>query len=233
MALQYDTRIGNKTISPELQQLFSDLANHVNSTFEIFEKIKVQAHKDGFSDDEIYYMSRKALRIVKSRGQLDYFFHGKRRYQEKRLSRKHEIMQKNSNNLLDLPLPDYKSVALSQEQEKPRPQPQIELYQQNNVAEDLRLQLDQANNKIEEQNTQIKKLEEKYKQLESKTGISPTNNISLLEGNNLKTKVIVSQIFREILNFKGSKMIYANILIDVSQNKYIRLEPVDDRKFKT
>ena len=30
-------------------------------------------------------------------------------------------------------------------------------------------------------------------------------------------------------------MIYANILIDVSQNKYIKLEPIDDdgSKFKT
>lgn len=57
----------------------------------------------------------------------------------------------------------------------------------------------------------------------------------MLQGNTLKTKVIVSQVFREILNLKGSKKIYANILIDVSQNKYIKLEPIDDdgSKFKT
>jgi hypothetical protein len=161
---------------------------------------------------------------VKSRGQLDYFFHGKRRYQEKTLGQKHEIMQNNSNNLPDLPLPDYKTVGLSLEQEKP----QVESYQQNHVAEELRLQLDQANNKIEEQNTQIKTLEEKYKQLEGERKPSPTNSIPTLQGNNLRTKVIVLQIFREILNLKGSKMIYANILIDVSQNKYIRLEPIDN-----
>jgi hypothetical protein len=230
VTLQYDTRIGNKIISPELQQLFSDLANHVNSAFETLEKVKVQARKEGFSDDEIYYLSRKALGKVKSRGQLDYLFHGKRRYQEKRLSQKHEIMQNNSNNLPDLHLPDYKTVVLRQEQEKPQI---IESYQQNHVAEDLRLQLNQANNKIEEQNTQIKTLEEKYKQLASEKGISPSNSIPFIQGNNLRTKVIVSQVFREILNLKGSKMIYANILIDVSQNKYIRLEPVDDCKFKT
>lgn len=47
-----------------------------------------------------------------------------------------------------------------------------------------------------------------------------------LQGNNLRTKVVVSQLFREILQLKGSKMIYANILIDVAQNKYVRLEPV-------
>jgi hypothetical protein len=224
MTIQYDTRIGNKTISSELNQLFSDLANHINSTFETLEKVKIQARKEGFSDDEIYYLSRKALGKVKSRGQLDYFFHGKRRYQEKTLGQKHEIMQNNSNNLLDLPLPDYKTVGLSLEQEKP----QVESYQQNHVAEELRLQLDQANNKIEEQNTQIKTLEEKYKQLEGERKPSPTNSIPTLQGNNLRTKVIVLQIFREILNLKGSKMIYANILIDTIQNKYIRLEPIDN-----
>ena len=212
MTTQYDTRIGNKTISPELQQLFSDLANHINSTVETLKKIKDQARKEGFSDDEIYYLSRKALSVVKSRGQLDYLFHGKKRYQEKSLRRKHEIMQKNSNNLPDLHLPDYKTAVLGQEQEKL----QIESYQQNYAAEDLRLQSDQASNKIEEKNIQ----------LEAKAIISPSNSIPAMQGNELRTKVVVSQLFKEILQLKGSKMIYANIIIDRTQNKYIRLEPV-------
>ena len=212
MTIQYDTRIGNKTISPELQQLFSDLANHINSTVETLKKIEDQARKEGFSDDEIYYLSRKALSVVKSRGQLDYLFHGKKRYQEKRLRRKHEIMQKNSNNLPDLHLPDYKTVVLGQEQKKL----QIESYQQNYAAEDLRLQLDQASNKIEEKNIQ----------LEAKTIISPSNSIPAMQGNEVRTKVVVSHLFKEILQLKGSKMIYANIIIDRTQNKYIRLEPV-------
>ena len=212
MTIQYDTRIGNKTISLELQQLFSDLANHVNNTVETLEKVKDQARKEGFSDEETYYLCRKALSVVKSRGQLDYLFHGKKRYQEKRLRRKHEIMQKNSNNLPDLHLPDYRTAVLGQEQEKL----QIESYQQNYAAEDLRLQLDQASNKIEEKNIQ----------LEAKTIISPSISIPAMQGNELRTKVVVSQLFKEILQLKGSKMIYANIIIDRTQNKYIRLEPV-------
>lgn len=70
-----------------------------------------------------------------------------------------------------------------------------------------------------------KQLEEKYKQLEAKTRVSPSNQIPALQGSNLRTKVVVAQIFREALALKGSKMIYANILIDLTQNKYIRLEP--------
>jgi hypothetical protein len=45
-----------------------------------------------------------------------------------------------------------------------------------------------------------------------------------VQGNKLRTRIVVNQVFREILTLKGSKTIYANILIDMPQNKYIRLE---------
>jgi hypothetical protein len=53
----------------------------------------------------------------------------------------------------------------------------------------------------------------------------PSNKLPALQGNTLRTKVVVNQMFREILALKGSKEIYANVVIDVSQNKYVRLEP--------
>jgi hypothetical protein len=60
MTTQYDTRIGNKTISPELQQLFSDLANHINSTVETLKKIKDQARKKGLVMTRyIIYLERR------------------------------------------------------------------------------------------------------------------------------------------------------------------------------
>jgi hypothetical protein len=82
--------------------------------------------------------------------------------------------------------------------------------------------LDNVNSKNNDLAAQIKTLEE---QLEAKTKNSPSNNILAEQGNNLITKVVVSQLFRQILQLKGSKMIYANIIIDITQNKYIRLEP--------
>ena len=81
--------------------------------------------------------------------------------------------------------------------------------------ENLRLQLDQASD-----------IEEKSIQLEAKTIISPSNSIPAMQGNEVRTKVVVSHLFKEILQLKRSKMIYANIIIDRMQNKYIRLEPV-------
>jgi hypothetical protein len=69
-------------------------------------------------------------------------------------------------------------------------------------------------------------LEEKNKQLEAKTRVSPSNSIPAVQGNTLRTKVVVLDLFREVLKLKGSRVIYANVAVDISQNKYIRLEPL-------
>jgi hypothetical protein len=74
--------------------------------------------------------------------------------------------------------------------------------------------------------TDKKSLEEKYKQLEARTRVSPSNNFPHYLGNTLRTKIVVNQVFREILILKGSKVIYANVVIDISQNKYIRLDSI-------
>jgi hypothetical protein len=68
--------------------------------------------------------------------------------------------------------------------------------------------------------------EEKYKQLEARTRVSPSNNFPALSGNMLRTKIVVNQVFKELLVLKGSKVIYANVVIDMSQNKYVKLEPL-------
>ena len=94
------------------------------------------------------------------------------------------------------------------------------------MIEDLRSQIENYKSQLEEQTTRYKELEEKHKQLEARTRISPSNYIPAVQGNNLRTKVVVAQIFREVLALKESKMIYANVLIDLTQNKYVRLEPV-------
>jgi hypothetical protein len=93
------------------------------------------------------------------------------------------------------------------------------------ALEGLRLEFESVQKQLEQEREEKKNLEEKYKQLEARTIVQPSNNFPALQGNNLKTKIVVNQVFREILQLKGSKKIYANILIDVSQNKYVRLEP--------
>jgi hypothetical protein len=47
-----------------------------------------------------------------------------------------------------------------------------------------------------------------------------------MQENKLKTKIVLNHLFREILPLKGARVIYANIVIDLSQNKYVGLEPL-------
>ena len=112
------------------------------------------------------------------------------------------------------------------EQEDTEPIEEYKPQEPDYAVEDLKIQLDNANNKITELSTQNKTLEEKYKQLEARTRVSPSNSIPAIQGNTLRTKVVVHQLSRETLNLKGSKVIYANVVIDTAQNRYIRLEPI-------
>jgi hypothetical protein len=114
-------------------------------------------------------------------------------------------------------------------------QPEVTDHDETIQLKDTKRTTQDLNLKLEKDNalTDKRHLKEKSKQLEAETRVLQTNGTPKLQGNNLRTKVVVSQLFREILNLKGSKMIYANILIDVSQNKYIKLEPIDGSKFKT
>jgi hypothetical protein len=129
------------------------------------------------------------------------------------------------NNVPQIPSPDYKLVIPDQVLDEVIQEQQtdnFDNYKPDYVLEDLRAQLNNVNSKNNYLTAQVKTLKE---QLEAKTRNPPFNNIPVVEGKNLKTKVVVSQLFKEILQLKGSKMIYANIIIDRTQNKYIRLEP--------
>ena len=69
-------------------------------------------------------------------------------------------------------------------------------------------------------------MEERYKQLKARTTVQPSNNVPAPQGSILRTKIVVNPFFRDVIHLKGSKAIYANIIIDTSQNKYVRLEPL-------
>lgn len=233
MSIQTDTRISNRLVSDELKQLLLDLASHVHDTYEIVKKIRTKAHEEEFNDDEIYELLKDHLGRYLDRNQVNYILYVKDQRKEKRQAKVLTNQQNDDKNVPVLPAPDYDIISIDQDkvldeitQEKQEQTEKFNSYKQDYALEDLRSQLDSSKETVEILTLKNKELE-KYKELEDETKLSPTNSIPTLQGNNLRTKVIVSQIFREILNLKGSKMIYANILIDVSQNKYIRLEPID------
>ena len=231
MSTHIDTIIGNKELSEKLTGMLVDLKDTIGSAFETIEgkieKINAQAHSEGFEDYEIELLLRMYLSGVKKKRQLKWILTDKPRIKEqKKLMENRDInVQIEDNNVPDLPPPDYKIVIPDQVIEQELEQ-LTEEYKPDYTLEDLRSQIENYKSRIEELTTQYKTLEEEYKQLEAKTRVSPSKYIPAVQGNNLRTKVIVAQIFREALALKGSKMIYANVLIDISQNKYVRLEPV-------
>jgi hypothetical protein len=231
MSLETVPTIGNKVPSEKLRGMLLDLRDDVSAKFESIEerieKINVQGHSEGFDDFEVQLLIRMYLSGVKTKRQLKWILTEKPRIREqKKLTEKQATNgQIEDNNVPEIPAPDYKVIVPDQIVQEEQEQLTQE-YKPDYALEDLRSQIENLTSQLEEKETRYKELEEKYKQLEAKTRVSPSNYIPAIQGSNLRTKVVVSQIFREVLALKGSKMIYANILIDLTQNEYIRLEPV-------
>jgi vancomycin resistance protein YoaR len=113
--------------------------------------------------------------------------------------------QFDDNNVPQLAAPDYKEVIPDQVLDEVTQEQQtenIDNYKPDYALEDLRAQLNNANSKNNYLTAQVKTLKE---QLEAKTRNPPSNNIPAVEGNNLKTKVVVSKLFKDILQLKGIK----------------------------
>ena len=222
--MKIDTRIGNKTISPELEQLFSDLANQVTNTYEIVKKIKVKAHEQGFSDDEIHDLLRHNLGKFLDRNQVNYVLTVRDQRKQKKEAKMLTNQQNDSKNVPSIPAPEYNIIPLDRNKvDGELSEAQVE---KDHQIEDLRRQLVNVENKYNDLVAQVITLEEKCNQLEAKITVLPSDNTPASKEKNQKTKVVVSDLFREVLKLKGSHKIYANIEIDKSQNKYIRLEPL-------
>jgi hypothetical protein len=222
-----DTTIGNKVISEKLRAMLADLRSNTQAILDSIEEIKAQARSEGFEDYEIDLLIRSYFKDVLSKNQLSYILYQKprRKAQKNLIDKVGTSPQIDDNNVPQLAAPDYKEVIPDQVLDEVTQEQQtenIDNYKPDYALEDLRAQLNNAYSKNNYSTAQVKTLKE---QLEAKTRNPPCNNIPAVEGNNLKTKVVVSQLFKDILQLKGSKMIYANIIIDTTQNKYIRLEP--------
>ena len=252
MPLGFVTTVGNKRISEGLKGMLVDLRDTIGSAFENIEdrieKINIQARSEGFKDHEINLLIRMYLSEVRqlSKRQIKYLLTDKPRIKEqKSLIEKRDNFVSDASVLLkqeekisiptdyDVVIPDQVLEEVTQDQQQqqqPQEEPssfeKIKKQEPDYTLVDLRSQVEDYKCHNEELTSQYKIPEEKYEQLEAKTKVSPTTSIPTVQGNTLKTKVVVTQLFREVLALKGSKMIYANVVIDISQNKYVRLEPL-------
>jgi len=224
MMSDIDSQIGNKPISDKLRSMLLDLKTHIYVLYESVKAIREQAHSENFEDYEIDLLLKQFLKQFLNPRQVKWILVDQPRelIQKKISENLDRNVQNDDKNLPELPQPE----VIDHDET-------IQLEDTKLTTQDLNLELENELINLDNALTDKRHLKEKNKQLEAETRVLPSNDFPMLQGNHLRTKVMVSQLFREILNFKGSKMIYANILIDVSQNKYIKLEPIDDRKFKT
>ena len=249
MTLQIDTIIGNRIPSPELQRILIDLRDTTRAIVDSIQEIRQKAYSEGFNEQQTVLLIKSYLgKEGKTRRQLKWLLYEKPRIKEgKKLTEKLASTGQGTNmsmaeepetETVNIPT-DYNVVVSEQvlekeakqlQQEQPESEPVNEALEEQGVkpnyeVENLKLQLKNMKANLDQALTDKKDLEEKYKQLEARR-VSPTNNFPALQGNILRIKIVVNPLFREVLQLKGSKAIYANILIDMSQNKYVRLEPL-------
>ena len=233
---------GNKRPSEKLKGMLVNLQDTISSALDDaedrIEKIRHQAHSENFSNHEIDLLLKKFLSGLKTKRQLKWMLTDKPRIREqKKLMEKRDInVPIDENNVPEIPVPGYDSVVpeqvidiVAQEQEQQQVQEQrsevFEKQKPNYEVEQLKLQLDTTQANLDQSIANQKNLE-KFKPLEAQARLSPTNTILPVNGNTIRVKVVVSNVFREVLALKGSKVIYANIVIDTRQNKYVKLEPI-------
>ena len=72
MAIELDTKIGNKVISEKLKGMLSDLRSNTRAIFDSVDEIKDQARSEGFEDFEIDMLLKSYLKEFLSKDQLKY-----------------------------------------------------------------------------------------------------------------------------------------------------------------
>ena len=185
--------------SPELLAMFKDCAKLGTKLATIFEKIKERASQEGFSEEETTNLFKDHLRGVLTARQIRWYFVEK---PETNLKRQLELKQKEKENIQIRSQVQIQDAELVTETRSiPVDSTEIESIQ------DLRATVDT-------QQQYISTLEDK---VQEKQEVARSQN-------QIRVKISVSQLYRDVLMMRNSNAIYTNILID--NNKYVKLEPV-------
>jgi hypothetical protein len=208
-----------------------NLVSKAEAIFDSVKEVRDQARKEGFEDFETDLLLKTYLEKGLGKARARYILYEKPRLEkQKKLTDNNAKIGKNDyNNVPEIPAPDNIVIPAEVVDEVINEQEHseaIEALKPNYEVEELKLRLDTTQANLDQVLADKKNIEEKYKQLEAKTRLSPSNQIPAVQGNTLRVKVVVSDVFREVLRLKGSKIIYANVVIDIQQNKYVRLEPL-------
>lgn len=193
MMRDIDTQLGNKPISDKLRSMLLDLKTNIDVLLESVKAIREQAHSENFEDYEIDLLLKQFLKQFLNPRQVKWILVDQpRELIQKKISENLDSnVQNDDKNLTELPQPEVIDHNET-----------IQLEDTKLTTHDLKLKLVTALINLDNALTDKRHLEEKYKQLEAKTRVSPSNSFPAMQGNDLRTKVVVSELYRAILNLK-------------------------------
>ena len=205
--------------SEELLNLIKEVSNLARKLSELFEAVKQRGHEEGFTDYEIKDMLRTHLKGSLTAGQIKWYLYDKDKYDlRKRLAAASQV---DGNKVIE---EDHTGI----EQRSRTTGHDVAIIpdcRSSNIVETTTVELDQKKEQETESMEDLKVTIESQAQyidtLENK--IQEKQEIQKWQAQ-LRIKISISQLYRDVLMMRNSNAIYTNILID--NKKYVRLEPI-------
>lgn len=197
-----------KEPSRELINLIKECGKVGTKFSDTIEKVKTRARGEGFTDKEILSLLRTHLKESLTPRQIKWIVIEK---EQKTIKRQLELKNKENSKTIQLTTNATIKDAELVEPQIAKPQ-EITFEDTPESPQDLKATIQTQQNYIE---TLEHTVQEKTEAQRSK--------------NRIRTKVVVSQLYREVLMMRNANALYASIIIDfsdVENPKYVKLEPV-------
>ncbi len=213
-------RIPSRQPSEELLNLIKEVGKIGTKLSELFEAVKQKGHEEGFTDYEIRDMLRTHLKGSLSAGQIKWYLYEKDKYDlRRRLAVTSQVEEK---RVIE---EDAKNIELSSST-KVQDVAIISNSSSTDVMETTTVELDrkkegQETESVRDLKATIEHQAQYINTLEDK--IQEKQEIQKLQGQ-LRIKISISQLYRDVLMMRNSGVTYTHIIID--NDKYIKLEGI-------
>jgi hypothetical protein len=213
-------RIPSRQPSEELLNLIKEVGNIGTKLSELFEAVKQKGHEEGFTDYEIRDMLRTHLKGSLSAGQIKWYLYEKDKYDlRKQLAGSSQV---EDNKVIEQNTKDIELRSRTKVQD-------VAIIPNNitsNIVETTTVELDQEKEQLQTESVRdlkatIEHQAQYINTLEDK--IQEKQEIQKLQGQ-LRIKISISQLYRDVLMMRNSGVTYTHIIID--NDKYIKLEGI-------
>jgi hypothetical protein len=208
-------RIPSRQPSEELLNLIKEVGNIGTKLSELFEAVKQKGHEEGFTDYEIRDMLRTHLKGSLSAGQIKWYLYEKDKYDlRKQLAGSSQV---EDNKVIEQNTKDIELRSRTKVQD-------VAIIPNNitsNIVETTTVELDQEKEQLQTESVRdlkatIEHQAQYINTLEDK--IQEKQEIQKLQGQ-LRIKISISQLYRDVLMMRNSGVTYTHIIID--NDKYI------------